>query len=289
MVRDSRVAHLTGTNQHLTHSHKPAEFHETEIRLPKEQIVLARFALEATRARHWVVGFVWVLISALLSSSAGAQDNTETPARSVTSKAPPTTYTAHLPVAAENAATLTPMCQGVADEAPCWRAIANQPGCFLWDAHPAARESANFHGTSTCADGRLNGSGKTIWNWYDEDSGWRSSSGDGAFLDGKANGSWVIEWTDGGVVRGPYIEGQRHGQWVIEDADGDVGRGRYVNGEEQGTWVYELASGGVLRGSYVNGKEHGTWELERVDGKVVDRFRYSHGERTEETRSTQLK
>ena len=174
-------------------------------------------------------------------------------------------------------ASLEPICEGIADEAPCWRSVANLSECHLWDAHPAAQETANFDGASTCAVGRLNGHGKTIWNWYDADAGWRSSSGDGSFLNGKRNGPWVIEWADGGVVRGPYVDGKQHGQWVIEDADGDVSHGSYVDGEEHGQWVYELASGSVLRGRYDNGKQHGEWVLERVDGKV-DRFQYVHGE-----------
>ena len=236
-----------------------------------------------------------------LDTMLGVQGSTETPPRTDAVSEPPSTADVNPPVSVATTPRLEPLCQGVADEAPCWRAVANQPGCHVWDAYPAARETVNFDSASTCPDGWLNGRGKTTWNWYDADAGWQSSSGDGSwldgnmggpwvlefadgdvwrgpFVDGKQNGPWVLEFADGGVQRGPYVDGQRHGPWVLEFADGDVHRGPFVDSQRSGQWVFEVADGGVQRGPYVDGKKHGPWVHEFADGGV-QRGPYVDGQR----------
>ena len=169
---------------------------------------------------------------------------------------------------ASTAARLTPACQGIIDEAPCWRAVSNQPGCHVWDSYPAARGTANFDGASTCTDGRLNGFGTTTWNWYDADDGWQSASSHGSYLDGKANGPWVEESADGDVYRGSYLDGKRHGQWVEESADGGSARGPWIDGERHGPWVLENADGTTDRGPVVDGQRHGQWVIQYASGLV---------------------
>ena len=84
-------------------------------------------------------------------------------------------------------------------------------------------------------------------------------SSEGAYVDGKRHGHWVMRGSAGGVAEGPFVDGKQHGHWVVRLADGTVWEGSYVDGKKHGPWVVYLADGDVAEGAYVDGKRHGRW------------------------------
>jgi len=96
-------------------------------------------------------------------------------------------------------------------------------------------------------------------------------------------------WTEHGIFdedmfEGAYVDGKQHGRWVLRFADGWVEEGEYVNGKRHGYWVWRLTN--VDReqsyvvtkkeGHFVDGEEHGEWLMQDSDGYVWKRA-YENG------------
>ena len=192
-------------------------------------------------------------------------------------------------------------CAGKPEGAECWKEVANQPGCFVWDDGYLSDQSVNWSGQ--CTDGVVSGPGTAFWSVsgigeFDGFDGtgsykggkrhghwvWRFANGafeEGRYVDGKPHGHWVTRWADGGVGEGPFVDGKKHGHWVARRADGTVKEGRYVDGKQHGHWVHRFANGTVEEGRYVDGKRHGRWVTRWVDGTcTVDVWNNSEITRT---------
>ena len=108
--------------------------------------------------------------------------------------------------------TLEPKCaelpgQYLGDShAECWEEIENQSGCFLWRTHYHSDQTTKW--TGQCRNGVAEGHGI-----YSVSAGSEHSSYEGAgmLVNGKANGSWVEKWADGGHYEGEFRDGKRHG------------------------------------------------------------------------------
>ena len=130
----------------------------------------------------------------------------------------------------------------------CWMEVENKPGCFIWDPSPATDETVTWSGS--CSGGFPDGHGTQTWIYDDG-----TSTSTGRYVDGKKNGVWRIEYSNGNSEKGPYVDGKRNGEWVE----------KYPSG----TWVY----------NYVDDEVHGevTWYL---FGKCQKRQTYVYGHRT---------
>ena len=196
---------------------------------------------------------------------------------------------------------------------PCWMEVSNQPKCEVlvlqsntrkvaWDG---ACVSNAAHGTGvfrrmphrsseymTEERGAMV-SGKRYGAWVvrgrnaSVPSHWAGSwavdklVAEGSYVDGLAQGHWVLRWDSGpkysGSSEGPMVDGRRHGPWVTRRNNGDFIQGSYINGKKHGHWVERLGRG-LLKseGSYVNGRRHGLWVVIRFQ-KDVERIQYIHG------------
>ena len=116
--------------------------------------------------------------------------------------------------APEPAASLSPKCAGMGRGAECWRELANQPGCHLFDTYYDPIWSATWSGS--CAGGLGVGQGTL---------GWSSPKGSAEYtgtLDrGKRHGHWVERVGPLEIVlEGPFVDGRRHGHWIVRWDDG---------------------------------------------------------------------
>ena len=186
------------------------------------------------------------------------------------------------------AAALTPKCEGMAEGAHCWKELANEAGCYVWDISYSHNETVTWSGQ--CSGGIAMGRGELTWRWSDgssETTGelrdgkrhghWveRYSNGnvlEGSYRDGKRHGHWVVRFADGGIHEGPAKDGKRHGNWVERSADGDVSEGSYKDGKKHGRWVERSSGpyGSVREGSYRDGERHGQWVFRYSSGKVSE-------------------
>ena len=190
-----------------------------------------------------------------------------------------------------------PTCAGQPAGTACWMALADRPGCSVWN--PGLEPGATVTWTAACADGVAHGSGTLTWtvsegiqtNTGRLEAGqfaghWvvRFANGnvsEGPMVGGEPNGHWVQRFTDGGTSEGSYVAGERNGHWIHRfAASGNVGEGPYVNGEQTGHWVFRTPDGTVVEGPLVDGERHGDWVVRRPDGRVeVERWEY--GERVD--------
>ena len=118
-------------------------------------------------------------------------------------------------------------CAGQPVGSECWMEVANQPGCHLWNPGLAAGATVAWNGS--CSRGYAQGTGTVLWR-YDE-----------------GRQTWD----------GAYVDGKRLGNWVVQEADGDIREGSYVNGQAQGTWTWWFTNGNVKETPFVNGEANG--------------------------------
>ena len=169
-------------------------------------------------------------------------------------------------------------CQGKPEGSECWKELANQPGCHVWDDHLVPDQTVTW--TAECAESLAQGTGTLKWV---SDGGKNTTVSTGGLESGKHHGRWKIRYSDGNVHEGPYEQGKRHGKWVIQGADDDGNlsgnqmEGPYVEGKMQGLWTARRTDGAIEKRPYVDGKMHGqmagrnvagdTWEVSFVEGK----------------------
>ena len=131
-------------------------------------------------------------------------------------------------------------CAGKPVGSECWMEIANRPGCHLWNPGLAAGAMVTWSGE--CSAGYAQGSGTVRWLYNDGQQTWE----------------------------GAYVDGKRHGTWVVQESDGDIAEGFYVNGQRQGIWTWWFTNGNVLESPFVNDEENGTEiECRRNPGDVI--------------------
>ena len=169
-------------------------------------------------------------------------------------------------------------CQGKPKGSECWKELANQPGCHVWDHHLVPDQTVTW--TAECAESLAQGRGTLKWV---SDGGKKTTESSGRLESGKHHGRWRIRYWNGHVNEGPYEQGRRHGKWVIQWADdggnlsGNQMEGPYVEGKIQGLWTVRWTDGSIEKRLYVDGKMHGqvagrnvagdTWEVSFVEGK----------------------
>ena len=145
-------------------------------------------------------------------------------------------------------------CAGQPVGSECWMEVANQPACHLWNGGLAAGATVTWSGA--CSDGYAQGAGRVHWRYDDGEQTW-----DGAYVDGRRQGNWVIQESDGDLAEGLYVNGQRQGIWTWWFTNGDVLESPFVNGEENGTEIAcERSPGAVI-----------AWLISYVDGEETDR------------------
>ena len=169
-------------------------------------------------------------------------------------------------------------CQGKPKGSECWKELANQPGCHVWDHHLVPDQTVTW--TAECAESLAQGRGTLKWV---SDGGKKTTESSGRLESGKHHGRWRIRYWNGHVNEGPYEQGRRHGKWVIQWADdggnlsGNQMEGPYVEGKIQGLWTVRWTDGSIEKRPYVDSKIHGqltgrfadggTWEHSYVEGK----------------------
>ena len=121
-------------------------------------------------------------------------------------------------------------CAGQPVGSECWMEVANQPACHLWNGGLAAGATVTWSGA--CSDGYAQGAGRVHWRYEDGEQTW-----DGAYVDGRRQGDWVIQEDDGDVAQGFYVDDRRQGIWTWWFTNGDVLEAPYVNGEANGTGI----------------------------------------------------
>ena len=153
-------------------------------------------------------------------------------------------------------------CTAQSADAGCWKELANQQGCYVWNPNPVPGETATW--TGACGpNGVARGSGTLTWN---SDG---TQTGTGLLQGGRATGNWTWRYSNGYVFEGAYVNGQRHGNAVRRFPNGDVAEGPYVNGEFAGNWVYRFESGEVHEGPLNrDGQRHGRWVLRNPNARI---------------------
>lgn len=184
-------------------------------------------------------------------------------------------------------------CAGKEIGASCWMELANQPGCYLWNAYLNEYETATW--TGACSRGLASGTGEET-SIDTGISGFARFTGTGELRGGKRNGRWVLrsarEGDDSNVSsEGTYVAGKRQGRWTrraVFPWATDWGRtgleitdeGTYLDDKRHGYWVYRRVGTDAeasQEGAYVNGRRHGHW-IERSDGDV-DQGAHVHDKR----------
>ncbi|WP_419858595.1 hypothetical protein [Candidatus Palauibacter irciniicola] len=98
-------------------------------------------------------------------------------------------------------------CAGQPAGSECWMEVTNQPGCYLWNRQ--LRTSATATWAGTCSRGFAQGRGRVRW-LYDGYVG----TEEGLFIDGRRDGMWVSQTSEGWSSQGSYRRGQRHNTWI---------------------------------------------------------------------------
>ena len=164
---------------------------------------------------------------------------------------PPDAPVRRVPGAALPLAVAAESCAGQPVGSECWMEVANQPGCHLWNPGLAAGATVTWSGE--CSAGYAQGPGTVHWR-YDEGQ----QTEEGAFLDGRQHGTWVVHESDGDVSEGLSVNGQRQGIWTWWFTNGNVAEVPWVNGERNGERVECARSPGdvvALLISYIDGEE----------------------------------
>ena len=156
-------------------------------------------------------------------------------------------------------------CAGKPEGSECFKELANQPECYVWDDYLYADQTVTW--TGECAGGLAQGTGTLAWVGDDAE---QSSESTGLLQDGKRHGPWVMRWSNGNVGEGPVVDGEEQGHWVIRQPNGTVGEGPVVDGNRHGNWVWSLADGRVDEVPYVDGEVHGHWVIRYANGSVEE-------------------
>ncbi|MXY38767.1 MAG: hypothetical protein F4160_01185 [Rhodospirillaceae bacterium] len=83
------------------------------------------------------------------------------------------------------AAQLSPKCAGMQRRAKCWQALANKPGCYIFNR--SYNPSTKITWSGACAGGVAVGQGTIVWMWPGD-----SSRAKGVLVRGKRHGRWVF-------------------------------------------------------------------------------------------------
>ncbi|MDE2663226.1 MAG: hypothetical protein OXI39_09530 [Gemmatimonadota bacterium] len=145
-------------------------------------------------------------------------------------------------------------CAGKPVGSECWMEVANQPGCHLWNE--GLHTGATVTWSGECFAGYAQGTGTVHWRYDDG-----QQTAQGAYIDGKGHGNWVIRFSDGDVAEGSYVIGEWQGIWTWWFSNGNVKESPYVNDELSGRAI-ECARdlGDVIAWiiSYIEGEESST-------------------------------
>ena len=169
-------------------------------------------------------------------------------------------------------------CPGKSKGSECWKELANQSGCHVWNLNLQPDVTATW--TGKCAEALAQGTGMLKWVW---DGGKKTMESTGQLQAGKSHGRWKIRDSNGHVHEGSYEQGKQHGKWVIQWADdngelsGNKTEGPYVEGKMQGLWTARWTDESIEKRPFVDDKIHGqltgrdadgdTWEISYVEGK----------------------
>ena len=183
--------------------------------------------------------------------------------------------------------TLEPKCaelpgQYLGDShAECWEEIENQSGCFLWRFHYHSDQTTKW--TGQCRNGVAEGHGISSVSAGSEHS---SYEGAGMLVNGKANGSWVEKWADGGHYEGEFRDGkQARTRDCYTTASGDRYEGEYRDHKPHGYGTYTWSNGDRYEGDVARRQEARRrhfhlvrrWSLRgRVSRRQEARRRHSH-------------
>ncbi len=168
---------------------------------------------------------------------------------------------------ADGAPTLAlgPTCAAAEEGSECWKELADEPGCHVWDERHYSDQTVTWSGR--CAGGVIVGEGTLVWTRDGKLTEWT-----GMASGGKRHGHWVIRHPLG-TMEGPYVDGKEHGHWVVRTSAGNAAEGPYVEGMKQGNWVESRADGSVWQGPYVDGSKHGRWYRTGEDGCAFNEFK----------------
>ena len=174
-------------------------------------------------------------------------------------------------------------CPGKSKGSECWKELANQSGCHVWNDDLVPDQTVTW--TGECAESLAQGAGTLKWV---SDGGKNAFESSGRFESGKHHGRWKVRYSNGVVHEGPYEQGKRHGKWGIQWADdngelsGNKTEGPYVEGKMQGLWTARWTNGSIEERPVADGKIHGqltgrnaaggTWEVSYVEGKRHGQF-----------------
>ena len=151
-------------------------------------------------------------------------------------------------------------CQGKPKGSECWKELANQPGCHVWDDDLMPDQTVTW--TAECAESLAQGTGTLKWV---SDGGKKTTESTGRLESGKHHGRWKIRSWNGHVYEGPYEQGKRHGKWVIQWADdkgdlsGKIGR-TLCERQIAGPVDSPVDKRVIEKRPYVDGKMHGKWQ-----------------------------
>ena len=177
--------------------------------------------------------------------------------------------------------TVEQACAGQPEGAECWKELANQPGCYVWDDYHRTDETMTW--TEECSDGLAQGYGtltsvrgngkKPTKNTDRNTKEGENYAGSGSLWYGKKQGHWYEDWADGNEWDGPYVDGKRHGRWELR------GEGFYVGKSKENGSRLVLSKRGEWDGPYVDGKRHGRWSLRSLaSGSTVREEFYANGD-----------
>lgn len=163
------------------------------------------------------------------------------------------------PVQARAAARLQPKCKGMAKGSECWKEVSHRPGCHVWNTEFDPAEEVAW--TGACPGEAVHGRGTLLGNnsdWYSEAIGemvrgrkkgsWteryyyrrdetkpfnvhdKNSFEKGPYVDGKAQGRWIIRWGAGVRFEGEFRDGMANGFGIITYANGRKSKGQWRDG-----------------------------------------------------------
>lgn len=178
-----------------------------------------------------------------------------------------------------------------------WKAVANKPGCVVWDDDPEPGVSVTWYGV--CADGKTTGLGSLQWRNATETQRGQFRSyighmkagryhGDGAFLMGRGSrydGTWkdglrhgygIYRWADGTRYEGEWRDGKQHGHGVLEEPGDYRYEGTWKNGQPDGQGTETIACGGRYVGGWKEGRRHGRGNL-TLPGEGTCTGEWRHG------------
>ena len=141
-----------------------------------------------------------------------------------------------------------PRCHGMVEDAACWKELASDPACFVWDWHYYPNQTVTW--TGTCSDGLASGDGTLTWVREGE-----HVSETVTVRRGRYNGRYISLRNDGFSAQGTHVDGQRQGRWSLRFPSGQIEEGAYVDDKRHGTWVIRPRDQPVWGAEYVHGEK----------------------------------